>query len=174
MSIEKLKKSPAPHLEIADRIRKAIKNSNLTQVQFSGKITMHASSLSKYLAGHHAFSYEMLQKVIKYTNCDPDWLLTGQPPKTGNKFIKKQEVHSVKAKEYSPAELLEEGKMTEIESEYIKIALESMNKRIDGIEKIIESKLDLVFEKLSNMEKLSKPAKTNQEEDSSLGEQETA
>lgn len=164
MSIGKTEKMSTPHLKIADRVRKAIKSSNLTQVQFAKKIKIHTSSLSKYLAGQHAFSYEMLQKVVKYTNCDANWLLTGQPSKLGNKSIEKQRLDSLQAKEYFSTLKQSAGKeeMTEAESEYIKIAIDSMNKRIDGIEKVIESKLDLVFEKLTNMEKNSQSNKKKQ------------
>ena len=70
---------PTPHIAIAKRIRKAIKNCGLTESDFAKKIKIHKSSLSKYLAGRHAFSYEMLQGVVKYTDCDANWLLTGKP-----------------------------------------------------------------------------------------------
>jgi transcriptional regulator with XRE-family HTH domain len=78
MSTKKLANIPTNHIVIAKRIRKAIKNGGLTESEFAKKINIHKSSLSKYLAGHHAFSYEMLQGVMKFTNCDANWLLTGK------------------------------------------------------------------------------------------------
>ncbi|MZH41857.1 MAG: helix-turn-helix transcriptional regulator [Nitrospinae bacterium] len=91
MSTKKLENISTPHIAIAKRIRKAIKNCGLTESDFAKKIKIHKSSLSKYLAGHHAFSYEMLQRVLKYTDCDASWLLTGKLAQPGEPKTKKQQ-----------------------------------------------------------------------------------
>jgi len=92
MSTKKLSNISTPHIAIAKRIRKAIKNCGLTESDFAKKIKIHKSSLSRYLAGRHAFSYEMLQGVVKYTGCDANWLLTGkstQPNESKPKKVQK-------------------------------------------------------------------------------------
>jgi len=78
MSTKKLKDIKTPHEKIATRMREAIKSSGLKEVEFAEKLGIHKSALSKYLAGHHALSYEMLQKVVEHTECDSGWLLTGE------------------------------------------------------------------------------------------------
>lgn len=91
MSTKKLVNLSTRHIAIAKRIRKAIKNCGLTESDFAKKIKIHKSSLSKYLAGHHAFSYEMLQGVVKYTDCDANWLLTGKLPQSNDPKSKKSQ-----------------------------------------------------------------------------------
>lgn len=80
MSSKKLRNNSTddlPHFEIGQRIRVAIKNSEISEADFARRIGIDKSTLSKYISGHYAFSYEIFRDVVKFTNCDPGWLLTG-------------------------------------------------------------------------------------------------
>lgn len=67
------------HSEIGGRIRQAIDASGLKDSEVAKLMGIDKSTLSKYISGKIGFSYEIAQKVVKYTNCDPSYLLTGKP-----------------------------------------------------------------------------------------------
>lgn len=63
--------------DIVSRIRYLIKELNFSQLEFSKKIDVDASNLSKYLNGHLAISDALVNRIVINLGVNKDWLVKG-------------------------------------------------------------------------------------------------
>lgn len=66
-----------PDNDIVSRIRYLIKELNFSQLEFSKKIDVDASNLSKYLNGHLAISDALVNRIVINLGVNKDWLVKG-------------------------------------------------------------------------------------------------
>lgn len=66
-----------PDKDIVSRIRYLIKELNFSQLEFSKKIDVDASNLSKYLNGHLAISDALVNRIVINLGVNKDWLVKG-------------------------------------------------------------------------------------------------
>ena len=66
-----------PDKDIVSRIRYLIKELNFSQLEFSKKIDVDASNLSKYLNGHLAISDALVNRIVINLGVNKDWLVMG-------------------------------------------------------------------------------------------------
>lgn len=72
-------KKPAnkTHEELGHRIMVAISDSRQSNREVALKMKIDPATMSRYINGDIGPSYAVLQKIVKFTKCDPAWLLMG-------------------------------------------------------------------------------------------------
>ncbi|MDH5541922.1 MAG: helix-turn-helix transcriptional regulator [Nitrospinota bacterium] len=66
--------------DIKDRLKEAREKAGFNQSDIAYKTGVHFNTVLNYEKGRRQPDADYLYKLVKITNCDPTWLLTGEEP----------------------------------------------------------------------------------------------